>query len=58
MLFTSKDDQSKLLQKVLAANDTDADEEQMIGEGGASVKSSGKVHQLDFFSFADQLNRF
>lgn len=40
LAFSTRDDQAKLLQKVLAANDADAEDEQPLGGEGTSVKSS------------------
>lgn len=43
LAYSSKDEQAQLLQKVLAANDTDAEEERMPGDGLPQRPGSGHV---------------
>lgn len=43
MMYSTREEQGQLLQEVLKATDTDADEEKLPGEGGPSVSGFKRV---------------
>lgn len=47
-MFSSRDEQQQLLQKVLAASDLDAEEEVVAGELGTRPQVHGNLHRTAF----------
>lgn len=47
-MFSSRDEQQQLLQKVLAASDLDAEEEVVAGELGTRPQVDGILHRSTF----------
>ena len=49
LYFSTKEEQASLLQKVIAANDTDAEEERMAGEGTSQKSQVCNTHSFKIF---------
>lgn len=51
LMFSSRDEQQQLLQKVLAASDLDAEEEVVMGDMGGKPQVSPLIFLLSTFCF-------